>query len=161
MIQQSFAGHMTIFDHVACVTAAGQRSLTAGLLKMGLSDSGWLKIKCNNSIGRGRGSWIIRSGGKDIAINLIGGVEGINSIGRGYQSRKNEDFQLPDWPYIQAPNQGKLFPLLCVYFAPTRHYSIPRQINTCWHLYSVKKRSKSDSNSIQMFTAMETSIFSH
>ncbi len=34
--------------------------------------------------------------GAGMAINLMGGVEGINLIGRGWQSRKNEDFQSPD-----------------------------------------------------------------
>ncbi len=46
---------------------------------------------------------LIRDGG--ITINLIEGVEGINSIGRGWQSRKNEDFQSPDLPYLQVSNQ--------------------------------------------------------
>ncbi len=52
-IQHSFVSHMTIFHYFACATTAGQRFLRAGLLKMGLSDSGWLKIKFNNSIWRG------------------------------------------------------------------------------------------------------------
>ncbi len=85
-------------------------------------------------------NWIGRGGG--IIIILIWSVEGINSIGRSWQSRENEDFQSPNRPYLQSPNQAKFAPLLCVYWAPTRHYSIPHQINTFWHLYSVKIKQR-------------------
>ncbi len=57
-------------------TITGQRSLTAGLLKIGLSDSDWLKIKCNNSIGSGGVINNLNQWGGRVAINLIGGVKG-------------------------------------------------------------------------------------
>ncbi len=61
---------MIIFRHFARATSTGQRSLTAGLLKMGLSNSDdWLKIKCNNSI---------VSGG--FINNLNWGVVGLQKI---------------------------------------------------------------------------------
>ncbi len=64
-------------------------------------------------------------------VNLIGAVMG-NSIGGSHnklnkrgedinlirmcwlQSRKNEDFQSPDWPYLQMPNPANLPIFLCV-----------------------------------------------
>ncbi len=52
---KSFVSHVTVFQNFACATITGQRSLTAGFLKIDLSNSDWLKIKCNNSIGSGGG----------------------------------------------------------------------------------------------------------
>ncbi len=73
---------------------------------------------------------------------VIRGVEVINLIGRGWQSRKNARFPVDRLTLPSSSVKQNSPPLLCVYCAPTHHYSIPHQINTFSHLYSVKNEAK-------------------
>ncbi len=130
------------FFNILSATSTDQWSLTARLLKMGLSDSDWLKIKCNNSIGRRMGFIIWYGGGHN---KFDWGVEGINLIGRCWQIRKKwwltvARLTLP--PAVQVYKQANFAHLSCVIVPQTIIIQFLMKINTFWHLYSVKIGAK-------------------